>query len=57
MGKLLKELQEYLSNATTEQLEKDWEELEQFSHIGPEAKDFVENQLECEKNKLTKLNT
>ena len=49
MSKLLEELQEYLSNATTEQLEKDWKELEPFSHIGTEAKDFVENQLGCEK--------
>ena len=45
MGKLLEELQEYFSNATTEQLEKDWKELEPFSHIGPEAKEFVDPKM------------
>ena len=45
MGKLLDELLEYLSNATPEQLEKDWEELEPLSHIGPEAEEFIRQRL------------
>ena len=45
MGKLLDELLEYLSNATLEQLEKDWEELEPLSHIEADAKDFIGDQL------------
>lgn len=33
MGILLEEIQEYLNNASQEQLDKDWEELEEFSKI------------------------
>lgn len=33
MGILLEEIQEYLNNASQKQLDKDWEELEEFSKI------------------------
>lgn len=33
MGILLEEIQEYLNSASQEQLDKDWEELEEFSKI------------------------
>lgn len=41
MGNLLQEMLAYLSNATPEQLAKDWEELSPFSQIGPTATDFI----------------
>lgn len=45
MGKLLDELLDYLSNASSEQLEKDWKQLEPFSHVGPTAEEFVKLSL------------
>lgn len=33
MGILLDEIQDYLNSASQEQLDKDWEELEEFSKI------------------------
>ena len=41
-SKCLQELKEYLDNATTEQLEEDWKELEKFSKVGPVADEYVE---------------
>lgn len=43
MGILLEELQEYLNNASQEQLDKDWEELEEYSKIEVYPKDLYEN--------------
>lgn len=45
MGKLLEEIQEYLNNATQEQLEKDWEELEEFSKIEVYPNDLLPQPL------------
>lgn len=41
MGKLLDSLINYLDNATPEQLERDWKELEPFSKIGPSVDEYV----------------
>ena len=41
-SKCLQELKEYLDNATPEQLEEDWKELEKFSAVGPVADEYVE---------------
>lgn len=57
MGKLLEELLEYLSNATPEQLEKDWAELEPFSHIGSSVEEFIWLRLgKFTFNNLTEIN-
>ena len=39
--KILQKLDEYLDNATPEQLEKDWAELEKYNHDGPEMLDVL----------------
>lgn len=46
-NKCLQELKEYLDNATPEQLEEDWKELEKFSEVGPVADEYVE---QCKEN-------
>jgi hypothetical protein len=43
MGILLEEMQEYLNNASQEQLDKDWEDLEEYSKIEVYPKDLYEN--------------
>lgn len=45
MSKLLKGLQYFLENATPEQLEENWKNLEKYSNIGPNAIEFVNKQL------------
>lgn len=40
-SKCLQELKEYLDNATSEQLEEDWKELEKFSEFGPVADEYI----------------
>ena len=40
-SKCLQELKEYLDNATPEQLEEDWKEIEKFSKVGPIADEYV----------------
>ena len=42
MEDLIKNLKAYFDSATKEQLEKDWEELEPYSHIGPEIFSFLD---------------
>lgn len=37
----LQELKEHLDNATPEQLEEDWKELEKFSEVGPIADEYI----------------
>ena len=39
--KILQKLDEYLDNATPEQLEKDWAELEKYNHDGTEMLDVL----------------
>lgn len=39
--KILKRLDEYLANATPEQLAVDWEELKQYNQDGPEMLDCL----------------
>lgn len=41
MGKLTQELTEYLSNASDEQLEEDFKELESYNEIGPDVNNFL----------------
>ena len=41
--KMMEKLNEYLINATPEQLEKDWEELKQYNQFGPEMAEILEN--------------
>lgn len=43
MGKLLEELKNYLNTASPEQLEKDWEFIEQFDNCGPTVEEFIKN--------------
>lgn len=43
MGKLAQELIEYLSNASDEQLEEDFKELESYNEVGPDTDDFIKN--------------
>lgn len=43
MGKLVQELMEYLNNASNEQLEEDFKELEYYNEIGPNVEDFIKN--------------
>lgn len=42
MSKLLNNLLDFLSHATSEQLEENWKYLEPYEDIGPNAKEFVE---------------
>lgn len=41
MSKLLKELQDFLENATPEELKENWKQLEKYSKVGPNALEFV----------------
>lgn len=43
MEKLVQELMEYLNNASNEQLEEDFKELEYYNEIGPNVEDFIKN--------------
>lgn len=45
MGKLVKELLNFLETATPQQLEENWKDLEKYSNIGPNAEEFVNKQL------------
>lgn len=45
MGKLVKNLLNFLENATPEQLEENWKHLEKYSNIGSNAIEFVNKQL------------
>ena len=40
---LLKELNEFLNNASEEELKKNWEVLEQWENVGPNALEFVKS--------------
>lgn len=41
MSPLIKEVNEFLNNSSEEELKRNWEVLEKFSKIGPNALDFV----------------
>lgn len=41
MGKLLEELRNFLSTATSEQLEQAWKEVEPFKDVGPTLDEFI----------------
>lgn len=45
MGKLLNEFKAYLEAATPGQKYTDWKALQQYENVGPDAEEFVENQL------------
>lgn len=45
MSKLVKNLLNFLENATPEQLEENWKHLEKYSNIGSNAIEFVNKQL------------
>lgn len=45
MSKLLDDLLNYLNNSNEEELQKNWESLEKFSHIKPNAKEYVDKML------------
>lgn len=42
MSKLLDDVLNFLSSATSEQLEENWKRLESYEDIGPNAREFVE---------------
>ena len=54
MGKLLEELRNFLSNATPEQLEQAWKEVEQFEDVGPTITEYIESAKNCSENNYTK---
>lgn len=41
MGNLVNELEDYTSNASKEQLDKDWEELKEYNNIGPTVGEYT----------------
>lgn len=41
MGKLLESLISYFENTPKEQLERDFQEIEEYCQIGPNADDFI----------------
>lgn len=45
MSKLLDNLKHYLENSSEEEPQKNWESLEKFSHIKPNAKEYVNKML------------
>lgn len=47
---ILQKLEEYLNNASEEQLKKDWEELKQYNQSGPEMLDCLPmpNGISCD---------
>lgn len=49
MGKLVDELLNYLANASIEQLEQDFEALQEFNETGPEVTNFIEQSQEMNK--------
>lgn len=50
MSPLLIELKDFLENATPEELEENWKQLEKYSKVGPNALEFVK-ELEHIENK------
>lgn len=48
--RLLDRLKEYLDNASKEELEKDWKELESYNNIGPDVKEYIEYIRKLHKN-------
>lgn len=38
---LLKELNDFLNNASEEELKRNWEDLKEWEHVGPNAAEFV----------------
>lgn len=42
MSKLLDDVLNFLSSATSKQLEENWKRLEPYEDIGPNAREFVE---------------
>ncbi len=44
MERILQELKAYLASASSEQLEHDWQELKEYSSIGPEISAFFAQQ-------------
>lgn len=57
MTKLLKEILNYLSNSTQEQLERDWQALESYSKVGPIATKFAQQSLENYQYSLRSIKT
>lgn len=51
MENLVEQLRAYLASATKEQLERDWEELEPWSNVGPELFSFIDEQMKLQKCK------
>lgn len=45
MSKLVNRLLNFLENATPEQLDENWKQLEKYSNAGPNAIEFVNKQL------------
>jgi hypothetical protein len=41
ISSLLKELNEFLNNASEEELKRNWEDLKEWEHVGPNAAEFV----------------
>ena len=47
-SKLIQGLKDYLNNTSPDQLEKDWQELEQFNQYGPDMEECLElGRLHC----------
>ena len=46
MGKLFEEFMDYISHASKEQINQDWEELKEYNNIGPSYEKWMEKTLE-----------
>ena len=45
MSKLVNSLLNFLENATPQQLEENWKQLEKYSNVGPNAMDYINKVL------------
>lgn len=52
---ILQKLEDYLNSTSKEQLEKDWEELNQYQNIGPTMDEYFENLERRFKKPIKKL--
>lgn len=49
-SELSKDLEKYLEEATPEELEENWKELEPYNDIGPDATEYINYIKELKKN-------
>lgn len=52
---VLDSLKEYFANNSREQIEKDWNETEEWDNVGPTVEEFMDHNLFCTKIKSEKF--